>query len=741
MRPKNKINKESLVSILEIFVLIISLFAFAFILGQDFKSVSADGVSSKNKKSTPSILPVIGVGVGGYEAATHAATIAKFLGFSTPVKGVTSPYAISVVQAAGYALTVASIAYFILGLKIGGYSVSGGAQAGIALASGLAYFAATQFFGAGLLSLTALGPAALILIIGFSIFGSKTKVEWVSYTCSPWEPPLAGHDCGKCNNLGTPCNEYQCKSLGKACSLTPPDENGNSKCYWKNEHDVSSPVISSDQALLDSGFKYVKETQEGVYITYTGSKETSSKNGIKCIPAFTGFQFGIKTNEPSQCKAGINRGNSFENMGAGYLSGSFTKNHSATLAFPSMGSLKALGITLKNGNKIDLYIKCQDENGNENKASFGIEFCINNGPDITPTVINGSNPESGVFLKYNKTELKNFKLNINEPSTCRWSRIDKDYSAMPNNLSCPNSSLEFNPDLSYTCLANLTGIKSGPSKNDFYFRCKDQPQFVGDHCEDYKPPSPINGVTSTENNCSFFGKGCELMPNPLGGNEICRSKRNVDLSSYKFIAKGTNLLIIDSVSPNDTILTGTVSPISVNLKAQTSVGAEEGKSVCSYKGNFTGDSYINFYGDGITDYNAEHSQNLSLVSGNYSYSIKCTDLAGNQATKKISFRVKIDDSPPIVTRAYEKDNFLILKTDERAACVYTGKDCSYKFYEGNSMSDVSSKIYSADWNPSETYYIKCEDDYGNEPPTNTCSIILNPSDIGSKAAKTDSTSF
>jgi len=87
----------------------------------------------------------------------------------------------------------------------------------------------------------------------------------------------------------------------------------------------------------------------------------------------------------------------------------------------------------------------------------------------------------------------------------------------------------------------------------------------------------------------------------------------------------------------------------------------------------------------------------------------------------------IDKQAPVVTRAYrELPDALKIVTDEESECSYSLNNCNFNFDEGIKMiyNPPSNKMQSfAEWKPTSVYYIKCRDLYGNEPASNTCSMI------------------
>ena len=248
--------------------------------------------------------------------------------------------------------------------------------------------------------------------------------------------------------------------------------------------------------------------------------------------------------------------------------------------------------------------------------------------------------------------------------------------------------LNVNQQNLYACSTTLTGLKDRV-KNDFYFRCKDQPWLAG---------------TANE------------------------SKRNANTESYKFTLQGTQPLVLDSVGPDNVTIRDSTDVIKVTLTAKTSAGYKNGEATCSFSNKKSSDSFIDFYNTG--SYN--HSQDLYLASGDYTYYIKCTDLGGNTVMNSTSFTVESDTTAPTVVRAYHQEGYLKLVTDENATCVYDSFDCNYDFNDGIAFTETGANggvEHSTDWTLDKDFYVKCADEFGNQPAPNECSIIVRPSEI------------
>jgi hypothetical protein len=523
-------------------------------------------------------------------------------------------------------------------------------------------------------------PALIGVGVAVALFWAIYKNEkrdsaTFEFSCLPWQAPIGGKDCEKCNDMNS-CNEYVCKSLGQACEIINPGT-AEEKCIWKNPKDVNSPIVSmvnvSDGHLM-------RVSSAGVEII--GPKAGG------CIQAFTPLTFTITTkdnktfiNETSQCKIDYNLNKTFDQMG--YFVGKdsiFKYNHTETLSLPGPDAINKVSPEIKNNGNYTLFILCQDANGNKNGKPFLVKFCVEKGPDSTPPNITGASIPSNSPIVFNKSSM-NLEIYVNEPSECRWSRQNIGYDNMENNMSCVTDVLKMNPLNTYTCKTNLTGIISRQN-NDYYFRCKDQP----------------------------------------GSNN---SERNANIQGYHYVIIGTQPLYIMNLLPENGVkIMGATDYINITLTAKTD-GYKNGESICYY--SLTENDYIEFL---ETNSNV-HTQRQDLPTGNYTYHIKCVDLGGNAAYNSTSFNVETDVSPPTIVRAYKYDNNLKIITNEKAECGYSNLNCNFDFNDSVKMNilNIDYTEHSTDWSTENNYYIKCRDKYNNQPDINTCSIILRPIDL------------
>ena len=540
------------------------------------------------------------------------------------------------------------------------------------------FFTDIGFSGTTGASLWALGIAAVIYIALYR----KEEQRVINFQCLPYEAPTGGRNCEECNGDSfRPCSEYRCRSLGRACELVNVGSS-EEKCVWVNPNDATSPTITPwDEPLTDNHRYTSHETRP----TSLGTRIVYNNNANGCLQAFTPLAFGIVTNEPAQCKIDIDHKDTFEEMQ--YFFGNnnlFLYNHTQQFSLPSPDALNTEAPELLADGKYDFFVRCIDKNGNENVDEYAIQLCVDPSPDTTAPIIVDTSIPSDSYVKFGAQSVP-VEFYVNEPSICKWSTQDKEYSVMENTMSCSTSLTQINARELYTCSTNLTGIVDR-QVNNFFVRCKDQPS---------KP----------------------------------EEERNVNVVSYKYNIKGSQPLNIIFTSPNGTV-TGNTNTVPVELKVTTDDGANEGNAICSFSPSGNPSSYVlMFETDAV-----EHTQRLDLPTGNYNYKFRCVDYGGNAAEAETSFTVIVDTSSPLVTRAYRDSSNDALKivTNEDAECAYSLNSCNFNFEEGIEMLYLSAsnkKNHYSEWKPNVAYYIKCRDVFNNEPGPNTCSLVASATNI------------
>lgn len=517
--------------------------------------------------------------------------------------------------------------------------------------------------------------------ITFIALYEEESEKIVTFHCLPWEANIGGDSCESCNDDPfRPCSEYRCRSLGQACELVN-EGTEEEKCVWVNPRDVESPTITPWEDALSEDHVY---TSHETRPTSLGTKIV--RNGGACLAPFTPIEFGVQLNEPAQCKIDFRHTEAFDDMTYFFDdSNYFKEEHKQMMRLPSPNSLpENEGLEIGAGGNYDFYVRCQDKNGNQNVDEFVFSFCVDDTPDTTPPLIEETSILSGspVAFGIGEAEVGFF---TNEPADCRWSITDVEYELMNNEMDCSNKVHEQNARQLYTCDATLTGIKDREI-NEYYVRCKDQP----------------------------------------GASE---NERNVNTQSYEFSLRGTQELNIIDFGPDGVTISDSTEVVDVELYVETSNGESEGRSTCYFSPNGNEGTFVKMF---ETD-SFDHSQPLTLIGGNYEYTFRCIDLGGNSDEVVASFNVLVDQDAPQVTRAYKEGvDGLKIVTNENADCAYSLNNCNFVFDEGIRMlhSDPNKEnVNFAEWVSTQTYYIKCMDDFGNEPGSNQCSIVASATNI------------
>ena len=536
-----------------------------------------------------------------------------------------------------------------------------------------------------ILGLPVLGLIAAGIGILYQLFTyKKERYDPVVFSCMPWDAPRGGQDCDLCNKDDIPCTEYRCMSLGTHCEYLSNEQ----LCIFSDRADINPPVIQPwDTVLTDS---YVYSPDEAISPPDRGVKIVPEEDADGCVVPFTPLRFGIVSDKPARCKISTKMPTSFQDMDdySWMSNGLLIYNHSYQMSIPSKDSLDAQEVTLREGWNFNLYIMCETKQGYSTQNYFIFKFCVDEGPDTREPIITRETVLNNSPISFNQKEI-NVNFYTNEPAECRWSRIDQAYNDMlaENQVNCPESLSSLDDTLSKDFLcesATLKGLLNNQN-NDFYIRCIDQPHLKGTE-EEYQ--------------------------------------RNANEKSYFYRLIGTRPLSILSVAPNSTTIRDSTLQIKVNLEVETFAGFKEGAAKCSFSP--TGENrFIQFFNTGTH----EHSQRLDLVEGTYAYDIKCMEDGGNLDSKQITFVVETDNMAPIVVRIFREANNLVIITDEDAMCVYDNLDCNYLFDDGVKMATQDYRTHSVAWNPERTFYIKCEDEFGNQPMPNQCSIIARPFEL------------
>jgi hypothetical protein len=671
--------KKSMIVIIQISILIISIMAFSNIVSaQNSAPLPTDTFSKKILFTSSTTEKNSGAKITGafFGDAPLIGSIFKWLG--QQIAGVTGTLDFTAIisntfvwAAVVYAVTWILTQIFPGNPNIGfyGYAIGGAIAVGTLVGNAVAYLSSG-------LGMAAAAPVigwiagGIMVILSFIAFTLRVDQRAVVFNSALWQPQTGGSYCDRCNGQQVPCQLYQCKSLGVGCELE--NEGDNAVCVYNNSGDTEPKITPRVDSLSSPQYSYESLGANGVEIKYQGGD----------VPNSQSFTFGVELDKVGTCRIADHRTANFSAMQIPFGKGLWENNHTQTMYFPAEDN--TTGIQLPNGGTFEYYVRCQAVNGVADVAEFLFKFTVDPTANPAPPQILGFNLLNPTPIKYFDTSDAHetpIKVFMDKPGECSWSHDDKSYDKMENPMNCVTDATLFTTyggQLAYTCSSTLTGLENGKN-NNFYFRCKN----IG------------SGSTS--------------------------------MSSNPLTLIGTRPLVLDSVSPSGGTIKGSSNVIQVTLGAETSAGYKDGLALCQYSS--TGD--INDYHTFDNTNSHTHSTNLPLGTGSYTYYIQCFDPAGNMDQKNIQFSVETDASPPVVTRISKDSSSLKITTDEQSQCVYDTTSCDYNFADGLKMTDSTDGLtHETDWNTANNYYIKCQDNYGNEPqPRNTCSVVVRPLEL------------
>ena len=301
--------------------------------------------------------------------------------------------------------------------------------------------------------------------------------------------------------------------------------------------------------------------------------------------------------------------------------------------------------------EFNFYVRCQNHGGADMIQAFQIKIETDDGPDITPAVIEAYETSSGSDYIPAGWETTHVKFYTNEPvQLCKWDYNDVDISLMSGYVE----------DL-VSCPAGAATTSDG-----FEMRAE----------------ATLDVVTG-ENNYYIRCQDCSGNNNTEG---------------YPLTLYGTEPLLIDSIYPlGETFYTNDIT-----MSVATSSGAEGGKAICYYNN-------IEFFDSNST----MHAQQLEdLNAGDFNYAIDCYDIAGNVNSSEISFSIDVDIDTPQLVSVYTDGVMVYYELDEIVSCEYYFED--FTFGSGTSVSSGSTEGSFAFATNIDTYYLTCQDVYGNE---------------------------
>ena len=450
----------------------------------------------------------------------------------------------------------------------------------------------------------------------------------------------------------TKCNDDE----EKPCSLYRCKSLGQN-CYLVNQGTSEEKCINIHPNDVNSPI--IEPWEEVIPEDYTITPTTAEGNkGYKVnekIGPYDTMVLGITTDEPAQCKFIDEVGKDFDEMALFFGESTYTYEHEMVFTMPpeftTKEALKKLGSTY------NLYIRCKDSSGNKNERDYFIRFSLKPEPDLTPPTIERTSIDNGAYVP-NSFKQTDFSIYVDERAKCKYSTVDKEYDLMEKEFECSTSPFTTNSVYHglYDCKTILELPNVTLKEYEWYIRCID-------------------------------------------------TSGNKNSESYKFTLKGSDLLEITSVGPTGTFFNRS----EVVLEVTTAKGAEEGKATCAYS---TSDdifgNMILFFETNSTN----HKQPLTPGDGDFTYYIKCLDVAGNLASNSTTFNLDVDTTAPELLYVYiTGSNYLHIETDEPSTCQYGNSTFSYGV--GKDMTGVSTEVHELPITD-KVYHIICQDIYLNE---------------------------
>jgi len=506
------------------------------------------------------------------------------------------------------------------------------------------------------------GIGVALIVVSLFFGGSDCDNVEVKFDCKTWQAPTGGNDCEKCNGDPLkPCSEYRCNSLGAACELVNKGTK-NELCVENNPNDVRPPILKPQLGVISENETYGD-------ISDAGFSLSASDSG--CIDAYTPLIFGIATDEPAYCKFDIEM-KDFEEMSYDLGGNFYIYNHTTVFVLPDPSHGQSQGFNWTGD--LTFYIKCRDTHGHESPGFYNVDMCVSEGEDVTAPIVRATNPKNGGIVGFNITS-KNVTIVTNELASCKWDLKDVVYSEMGGEMNCLDKLNSPSNIQGYSCFDVLPTVNED---NVYYIRCGDQPWLDQE------------------------------------GSEEIGDERNFNLESFVYELKRPSKMIeIDWIKPSEDFEINS-DMTTIELQVETSSGGDFHR--CSY--SFSGyDKMIEMFETGA---NKLHKQFLNRPTGLNKIYVECRDETGDFVRGIANFNIIKDSSTPQVARVWEKDGELHIVTTEIADCRYSTDGCRFNWDDGELAGNGEEHIF--DVVRGGTYYIKCEDEFGNVP--SGCSIVV-----------------
>jgi hypothetical protein len=451
------------------------------------------------------------------------------------------------------------------------------------------------------------------------------------------------------------CNS--CNSDVRPCSENRCRSLGSNCRYYTDLGEPGTCASISDtwQAIIDPWQEILTEGNRYDSVGDSGLRIKGNQDE-GAVKSWEPLIFGITTDKEAICNIDLVHTEDYYSMS--YEMQRLDETHHFVM-LSQFGEQETLPMEVGNN---ELYIRCMNFAGETNEAEYGVQFILSDEPDLTPPMIKTYEPENGGYIKMGENSTE-FTIYLSEPSQCKINNgFDSEFESMEKDMTCITNPAfgVFGEWPCYTVLDDLIN-----PENNYFIKCLDKP----------------NGIEG----------------------EV--QKMLSQTYTYDLYRCSEGLEIV-SLSPQDLEITTTASA-EIVLDVETSGCVNGGEARCYY--DFGAGEILFLETDSIN-----HQQVFnSLDNGEHEFKIYCEDSAGNNATATTNITVELDNSPPRLVRIYNNDNVLHLRTDEPARCALSEnvtEDCNLEI--GSNLPLLELNTFNV--NPSSKYYLRCEDDLGNQ---------------------------
>ncbi len=595
----------------------------------------------------------------------------------------------------------------------------------------------------------------------------RTSTLDVEYKCQKWQPPIGGEHCEECNPenplMEPPCTEYKCKSLGSLCEFMNVGETDEPLCIGENPDGVAPKIL--EIKYFGEGYG-INEKEDLIW--EIGEKDNPETQ--KCFEEGDIMKLNISLDEYSYCRYEYGPSPDVSYDGMNSISTKLQQNYTLEIEVPGINTLDESAVTGEGDEtrigKTNISLRCEDLGGASHVKQRIIKYCIKEEPDEDPPKVERFEPKEKEY-PYKPIHIPLDIYFDEQIDVCKYSYSGSilpgdDFKSNPNNMSCGT-----NGDGEHYCSEEIEIQTKGD--NTVYFICNDTFGNINSNIEytfdikndiskkDWIKESGLkissigiemsgknydnNATLSTRNTAPDITLKITTSQGLENGKSVCyrstlKSNKNslgnavtkfsntnkkTHTQKYQSLSGGQKFIKIeckDSASSDTKIINFTldidneIPKIEKTYEEIEKLTIETDEpAICSYNytnGNFDkADEGISF---DETGYTINHT---TLYNPSAPYHIACKDKLGNEG--HIGTINEGNAQGPVITGSYYMDDNLKIITDREAKCYYGINRCPSKeeISEDNVMSSSLTKEHSVEWNSALTYYVKCEDQFGN----------------------------